>query len=98
MKFRADGGSASYARYAQEVILHLQRVGANVLYAGSAPAQVIGDGEKPWWDAIVVVEHRSPAAFIDMVTNEENLEIHENRAAGLDRGDLIATSSWTMAD
>lgn len=98
LKFRADGGRASYARYAQEVAPHLQRVGGTVRYAGSAPTQVIGDGESPWWDAILVVEYPSPAAFIDMVTNEEYLKVHDYRAAALDRGDLIATSSWTMAD
>jgi uncharacterized protein (DUF1330 family) len=58
---------------------------------------VIGDGEKPWWDAIIVVEYPSPAAFLDMVSNEEYLKVHEHRAAGLARGDLIATSTWTMA-
>ena len=89
---------SSYARYAQEVAPHLQRVGGIVRYAGSAPTQVIGDGESPWWDAILVVEYPSPAAFIDMVTNEEYLKVHEHRAAALDRGDLIATSTWTMAD
>jgi uncharacterized protein (DUF1330 family) len=59
---------------------------------------VIGDGEKPWWDAIIVVEYPSPAAFLDMVSNEKYLMVHEYRAAGLDRGDLIATSIWTMAE
>lgn len=97
LKFRADGGRQSYARYGQEVAPHLQRVGGTVLYAGSAPTQVIGDREKPW-DAILVVEYPSPAAFIDMVTNEDYLEIHEHRAAALERGDLIATSTWAMAD
>jgi hypothetical protein len=33
-----------------------------------------------------------------MVSNEEYLKVHEYRAAGLDRGDLIATSIWSMAD
>ena len=47
LKFRADGGRASYARYAQEVAPHLQRVGGTVRYAGIAPTQVIGDGESP---------------------------------------------------
>ena len=97
LKFRADGGRESYARYAQEVVPHLQRVGGTVRYAGGAPTQVIGEGEKPWWDAILVVEYPSPAAFIEMVTNEDYLKIHEHRANGLDRGDLIATS-WTMPD
>jgi uncharacterized protein (DUF1330 family) len=97
LKFRPDGGRESYARYAQEVVPHLERVGGMVRYAGSAPTQVIGEGEKPWWDAILVVEYPSPAAFIDMVTDEEYLKIHEFRAAALERGDLIATS-WTTAD
>jgi uncharacterized protein (DUF1330 family) len=97
LKFRPDGGRQSYARYGQEVAPHLQRVGGTVRYAGGAPTQVIGDDQKPWWDAILVVEYPSPAAFIDMVTNEDYLKIHEYRVNGLDRGDLIATS-WTMTD
>jgi uncharacterized protein (DUF1330 family) len=98
LQFRAGGGRESYLRYAQEVAPHLQRVGGTVRYAGAAPGVVIGEGEKPWWDATIVVEYPSPAAFLDMVTNEEYLKVHEHRAAGLDRGDLIATSIWAMAD
>jgi uncharacterized protein (DUF1330 family) len=97
LKFKTEGGQESYARYAHEVMPHLERVGATVRYAGGAPTQVIGDGEKPWWDSILVVEYPSPAAFIEMVTNEEYLKIHEHRVNGLDRGDLIATS-WTMPE
>jgi len=97
-QFRADGGRQSYISYTQEVTPHLQRVSGTVRYAGTSPTVVIGEGEKPWWDAIIVVEYPSPAAFLDMVTNEEYLKVYELRAAGLDRGDLIATSIWTMAD
>ncbi|HXO51005.1 MAG TPA: DUF1330 domain-containing protein, partial [Mycobacterium sp.] len=98
LQFRAEGGRENYLRYTQEVAPHLQRVGGAVRFVGGAPSVVIGDGEKPWWDAIIVVEYPSPAAFLDMVSNEEYLKVHEYRAAGLDRGDLIATSIWTMAD
>jgi uncharacterized protein (DUF1330 family) len=98
LQFRADGGRESYLHYARDVMPHLQRVGGTVRYAGASPSMVIGDGEKPWWDAIIVVEYPSPAAFLDMVSNEEYLKVHQYRAAGLDRGDLIATSTWTMAD
>jgi hypothetical protein len=59
---------------------------------------VIGDGEKPGWDAILVVEYPSPAAFIDMVTNEKFAKVHQYREDALDRGDLIATSIWSPAD
>ena len=98
LQFRADGGRHSYIRYAEEVAPHLQRVGGTVRYAGVSPTVVIGEGEKPWWDAIIVVEYPSPAAFLDMVSNEDYLKVHEHRAAGLDRGDLIATSIWTLAE
>jgi hypothetical protein len=33
-----------------------------------------------------------------MVSNEEYPKMHEHRAAGLDRGDLTATSIWTLAE
>jgi uncharacterized protein (DUF1330 family) len=98
LQFRDDGGRQSYIRYIREVTPHLQRVGGTVRYAGEAPGTVIGEGEKPWWDAIIVVEYPTPSAFLDMVTNEEYLKVHEHRAGGLDRGDLIATSIWNRAD
>ncbi|OMC55056.1 DUF1330 domain-containing protein [Mycobacterium sp. IS-836] len=97
LTFKADGGLERYAQYGRDVIPHLERVGAAVLYAGGAPAVVIGDGERPWWDAVLVVQYPSPQAFIDMVTTQEYAKIHENRAAGLERGDLIATSAWSVA-
>jgi len=97
LKFKASGGLESYQRYGREVAPHLERVGATLRYAGTAPAYVIGDGERPWWDAILIVEYPTPQAFIDMVTTQEYAEVHEHRAAGLERGDLIATSAWSLA-
>jgi uncharacterized protein (DUF1330 family) len=98
LKFRENGGLESYLRYGQEVAPHLERVGATIRYGGTAPAVIIGDGEKPWWDAILIVEYPSPAAFVDMVTTEEYAKVHEHRAAALDRGDLIGTSIWSVAE
>jgi uncharacterized protein (DUF1330 family) len=98
LKFKQAGGLERYLQYGQEVAPHLERVGATVRYGGAAPSMVIGDGERPWWDAIVIVEYPSPAAFVDMVSDENYLKVHEHRVAALQRGDLIATSSWTAPD
>src|SRR6516165_4832544 len=97
LKFKASGGLESYQRYGREVAPHLDRVGATVRYAGTAPGVIIGDGERPWWDAILVVEYPTPQAIIDMVTTPEYAKVHEHRAAALQRGDLIATSAWSIA-
>jgi len=94
LKFKQPGGLERYLQYGQEVGPHLERVGAKVRYGGAAPSVVIGDGENPWWDAILIVEYPTPAAFIEMVTDEDYLKVHEHRAAALERGDLVATSAW----
>ena len=96
LKFKPEGGLESYRQYGREVAPQLERVGATLRYAGGAPSVVIGDGEQPWWDAILIVEYPTPQAFIDMVTTQEYAKVHEHRAAGLDRGDLIATSTWSV--
>lgn len=98
LKFKRDGGRERYLQYGRDVTPHLERVGATIRYAGTAPTVIIGDGQQPWWDAILVVEYPTPAAFIDMVTTAEYAKVHEHRAAALDRGDLIATSTWTLGD
>lgn len=98
LTFKVDGGRQRYLRYAEDVVPHLQRVGAEVRYAGHTPTTVIGDGACPGWDAILVVEYPSPQAFLDMIADPGYLEVHQHRAAALEHGDLIATSMWTMAD
>lgn len=98
LQFKKPGGLERYLQYGHDVAPHLERVGARIVYGGSAPATVIGEGEQPWWDAILIVEYPTPAAFLDMVTTDEYAKVHEHRAAALDRGDLIATSMWSLAD
>ena len=98
LKFKQPGGLERYLQYGQGVAPHLERVGGTVRYGGAAPTVVIGDGERPWWDAILIVEYPSPAAFIEMVTDGDYLKVHEHRAAALERGDLIATSMSLVAD
>ncbi|HEX9175540.1 MAG TPA: DUF1330 domain-containing protein [Mycobacterium sp.] len=98
LKFNQPGGLERYLQYGQEVAPHVERVGGKVRYGGAAPTVVIGDGERPWWDAILVVEYPSPAAFIEMVTDDGYLQVHQHRVAALERGDLIATSTWMPAD
>jgi uncharacterized protein (DUF1330 family) len=96
LKFHPDGGHARYLQYSREVAPHLERVGGTVRYGGTAPVNIIGDGERPWWDAILVVEYPSSQAFTDMVSDPGYQQIHQHRAAALQRGDLVATSHWAL--
>jgi len=96
LEFDDGDGLAHYRTYMREVQPHLDRVGGSVRYAGTNPHNVIGDGERPWWDAILVVEYPSPQAFVDMVLDPGYQQVHEHRAAALRQGDLVATSQWTQ--
>lgn len=98
LTFEVDGGRENYTQYAQAEVPHLQRVGATVHYAGTAPTVVIGNGERPGWDVIVIAEYPTPQTFIDMVTDPDYVKVHELRAAALKHGDLIATSSWSVTE
>lgn len=97
LAFNEHGGWPSYERYAQEVGPHLQRVGAEITYAGHAAQVLIGDGDKPWWDTVVVVQYPSRAKFLEMVLDPGYQEIAEHRSAALHTSHLIATDPLQSA-
>jgi uncharacterized protein (DUF1330 family) len=91
LQFAGAEGSASYERYAEAVQPHLERVGATVLTIGAVRQLVVGDGERPWWDAVIVVQYPSIAAFFAMVAHEGYQAIAYLRGDALTRAELIAT-------
>jgi len=97
LQFKQPGGLSHYERYAREVVPHMQAVNAKVLYAGDARAFVIGEGARPWWDAILVVEYPTSQAFLSMVGGEGYAEVHVHREAALERAELVATGAWKLA-
>lgn len=96
LTFKPGDGLDHYRRYTREVQPHLERVGGTVRYAGTNPQNIIGDGPRPRWDAILVVEYPSPQAFTDMVTDPGYQQVHGHRAAALVQGDLVATQQWVL--
>jgi uncharacterized protein (DUF1330 family) len=94
LAFNDKGGQRSYELYAAEVLPHLERVGARIIYAGSSSGVVIGAGERSWWDAIAVVEYPSRAKFLEMVNDPGYQKIAGHRTAALATSELIATNPW----
>lgn len=96
LAFRPGDGIASYERYAAEVAPLLDAVGARLVAMSSMRQTVIGEGERPWWDAILTVEYPSIAAFLEMVQSEAYQAISHHRANALERAELIATAPNTL--
>jgi uncharacterized protein (DUF1330 family) len=92
LRFRPDGGAASYARYGEGVMPCLARAGAQIVWQGHPDSVVIGD-EADLWDAVVLVEYPSRQAFLQMVTSAEYQAIAGLRSEALADSRLIATSA-----
>ena len=56
---------------------------------GTGDQVLIGDVEQDW-DAVLLVEYPSRAAFIEMVSSPEYLEAHAHRERALERTIVIA--------
>ena len=96
LAFIDRGGRASYQRYEQRVAPHLQRVGAKIIYAGNSAQVVIGGEDRPWWDAIVVVQYPSRTKFLEMIMDPGYQAVAVHRSVALQTSVLIATDSWSV--
>ncbi|WP_432826098.1 DUF1330 domain-containing protein [Dactylosporangium sp. CA-092794] len=89
----APAGRPSYEQYAREVLPFLERVGARMVYLGdTSTALVAPDGFA--WDAVLLVEYPSRAAFSRMVADPGYQRITHLRTAALSAAVLQATSPW----
>ena len=93
-KPQADGidagisGAEAYARYAEGVAPHLERVGGRLLEAVACEEGVIGP-EQPEWDMVAIVAYPSRKAFLEMTADPDYLEVHRHRVAALADSRLI---------
>ena len=81
-------GMEAYARYAEATAAHLERVGGEVVWAGSCEEALIGPAEREW-DVAAVVRYPSKAAFLQMISDPGYLEIAQHRSAGLADSRLV---------
>jgi uncharacterized protein (DUF1330 family) len=87
LKFKPEGGLASYGLYVKETEKFLTEVGGKVIFLGKAKELLIGHEA---WDVLMLVKYPSRKAFLSMVNNPDYLEIHKYRAAAIERSVLYA--------
>jgi uncharacterized protein (DUF1330 family) len=102
LKFRengvaADSGAAEYRRYGDVALEMIEAQGGRLLWAGTGDQVLIGDAEQQW-DAVLLVEYPSRAAFIEMVSTPEYLDAHAHRERALERTVVIACSPVSPDD
>ena len=75
-------GREAYAIYADEVLVHLAKVGAEPIFGGEVSRLILGEVEE-LWDVVAVVRYPSRKAMFEMATSDEYRESEKHRVAGL---------------
>ncbi len=75
-------GLEAYMLYGEEVIKHLEKVGAKIVFSGPVSRLMIGDIDE-LWDLAAVAEYPNRAAMLKMITDPEYIESSAHREAGL---------------
>lgn len=76
-------GEEAYAIYSLEVLEHLAKVGGKVIFYGKVRGLLLGEVEE-LWDAVAIAEYPNRTAMITMFTNQDYLQSHLHRTAGLE--------------
>lgn len=92
LRFKPDGRS-SYEQYAREIRPFLEKVGAHVVYVGDCSTALVAPPEHAW-DAVLIVEYPTRAAFSEMVGNPAYQRITSLRTEALSEAVLQATIPW----
>ena len=90
-------GQDTYMKYAEAVAPLLAGVGGSPIWMGRGDQIVIGDDHEKW-DAIVLVQYPSRAAFIEFATSEAYGAISHLRIGSLEDSRLIACTENALAE
>lgn len=94
LRYAGQAGRERYREYAAHAGAHIARVGGRVVYAADTDAALVApDGHD--WDAVLLVEYPSRAAFLEMVKDPEYQQITHLRSEGLEAAVLQPTRAVT---
>ena len=68
LRFKAQGGRDSYAKYSANTVPLLHQHGGQMVYRSKAKKTVIGDEV---WDEMFIIEYPSKDAFFDMIASDD---------------------------
>ena len=75
-------GKEAYSIYGQEVIVHLKKVGAKLIFQGRVSRLMLGEVEE-LWDSIELAKYLSRKAMLEMMMDSDYQKSEEHRSAGL---------------
>ena len=75
-------GEEAYQLYMKHTLPELEKAGSKIIYYGKSSSFLIGPKSEKW-DAVLVVEHKSVAVFMEFAQNKNYLNTKRHRTAAL---------------
>ena len=76
-------GKEAYSIYATEVVDHLNKVGAEIIFGGEVSRLMLGEVED-LWDSVAIARYPSRKAMLQMMMDKYYQESETHRSAGLE--------------
>jgi uncharacterized protein (DUF1330 family) len=92
LRFKPDGGRASYDAYAAAIVPFLEQAGGTVLHFGDTGTPLVAPAAHDW-DAVLLVRYPNRAAFSQMVADPGYQQITHLRTEALDAAVLQPTAT-----
>ena len=86
-------GEAAYRLYMKHTLPHLNASGGKLLFLGHGGSFLIGPAEERW-DAAMLVQQQSAAAFMAFASNRQYLLGIGHRTAALEDSRLLPLQEW----
>ena len=76
-------GLEAYAIYGKEVVEHLNKVGAKLIFSGVVDRLMIGETDD-MWDLVAIAEYPNRKAMLEMIMDPDYLETAKHREAAIE--------------
>jgi len=76
-------GLEAYAIYGKEVVEHLNKVGAKLIFSGVVDRLMIGEADD-MWDLVAIAEYPNRKAMLEMIMDPDYLETAKHREAAIE--------------
>ena len=76
-------GLEAYMIYGKEVVEHLNKVGAKLIFSGVVDRLMIGEADD-MWDLVAIAEYPNRKAMLEMIMDPDYLETAKHREAAIE--------------
>ncbi len=97
LKYKTDGGVASYQTYEEKFMELMDQTGVKVIYRCKNLTIGVGPDDPEYWDEMIVVQYPSKSVWVDMIQSAGYQKIMHYRTEGVADSRLYIAKAGELA-